>query len=99
MIRVHTVPRRQVEDGFGGGSIWSTAVDTKTGYAFAGTGQPTNPNRVHERINAILKIDLNRRTEAQLRFVRLGEPKAPAIGPSAPPNGGGATPFGPYKWP
>lgn len=61
LMRVHTVPNSQVEDGFGGGSIWTTAaVDTKTGYAFAGTGQPTNPNREHERINAILKIDLNR---------------------------------------
>jgi outer membrane protein assembly factor BamB len=61
LMRVHTVPQSQVEDGYGGGSIWSTAaVDTKTGYAYAGTGQPTNPNREHERINAILKIDLNR---------------------------------------
>lgn len=61
LLREHTIPKELVKDGFGGGSIWSTAaVDTKTGYAYAGTGQPTNPNREHHRVNAILKIDLNR---------------------------------------
>lgn len=64
LTRRHTVPSAQVEDGFGGGSIWTTAaVDTKTGHAYAGTGQPTNPNREHELINAIVKIDLNRKSD------------------------------------
>jgi outer membrane protein assembly factor BamB len=59
--RTHTIPFSQVEDGYGGGSIWTTAViDEKTGHAFAGTGQPSNPNREHELINAIVKIDMNR---------------------------------------
>lgn len=59
--RVHTVPTRLVKKGFGGGSIWTTAaVDEKTGYAYAGAGQPTNPNREHFRTNSIVKIDLNR---------------------------------------
>jgi polyvinyl alcohol dehydrogenase (cytochrome) len=61
ILRVHTVPTSLVEAGFGGGSIWSTAVvDEKTGYAYAGTGQPTNPYAEHQRINSIIKIDLDR---------------------------------------
>lgn len=59
--RVRTVPSRLVEDGWGGGTIWSTAVvNEKTGYAFAGTGQPTNPHREYHLTNSIVKIDLNR---------------------------------------
>lgn len=61
LVRVHTVPHTMIEAGYGGGSIWTTAVvDEKTGYAYAGTGQPTNPYAEHQRINSILKVDLNR---------------------------------------
>lgn len=61
IVRTHTVPTRMIEDGFGGGSIWTTAaVDERTGYAYAGTGQPTNPYAEHQRINSIVKIDLKR---------------------------------------
>lgn len=64
IVRVHTVPTPLIEDGFGGGSIWTTAVvDVKTGYAYAGTGQPTNPYAEHQRINSIVKIDLNRKRD------------------------------------
>lgn len=64
LTRRNTVPTSELENGYGGGSIWTTAaVDTKTGHAYAGTGQPTNPNREHELINAIVKIDLNRHSK------------------------------------
>jgi outer membrane protein assembly factor BamB len=47
--------------GYAGGGIWSTAaVDTTTGYAYVGSGNPFSKQVEDERTNAILKIDLNR---------------------------------------
>jgi polyvinyl alcohol dehydrogenase (cytochrome) len=49
------------KDLYAGGAIWSTpAIDTGTGYAYAGTGNPFRPQKEHKYTNAILKIDLNR---------------------------------------
>ena len=63
LVRTHTVPARLIEEGYGGGSIWTTAaVDARTGFAYAGTGQPTNPYAEYHRVNSIVKIDLNRRS-------------------------------------
>jgi polyvinyl alcohol dehydrogenase (cytochrome) len=54
-------PPHQPDDAYAGASIWSTpAVDTATGYAYVGTGNPFNPEAEHEHANAILKIDLDR---------------------------------------
>lgn len=58
-----TIPDKAFKKGKGdaGGALWSTiAVDRRTGYAYAGTGNPFNYENEHRRTNAILKIDLNR---------------------------------------
>lgn len=47
--------------GYAGAGIWSTpAVDTATGFAYAGTSNPHNAKMEHPRSNSILKIDLDR---------------------------------------
>lgn len=59
--RTRTISDEEFERGFGGGAIWTTAaVDTESGYGFAGTGQPATPDRESDRSNAILKFDLDR---------------------------------------
>lgn len=81
--RTHTVPKKDFKKGFGGGSIWATAaVDTKTRYAYVGTGQPTSPKYEHERINAIVKIDLDRsrRTFGEIVDSYKGTPDSRAHG-------------------
>ncbi|MDQ1444556.1 MAG: hypothetical protein QOI20_1020 [Acidimicrobiaceae bacterium] len=48
-------------DDLAGGAIWSTAaVDTDTGYAYVGTGNPFNPANQDTKTDAILKIDLDK---------------------------------------
>jgi polyvinyl alcohol dehydrogenase (cytochrome) len=48
-------------DDFAGGAIWATpAIDTETGFAYVGSGNPFRPQAEHENTNAILKIDMNR---------------------------------------
>jgi outer membrane protein assembly factor BamB len=95
--RVHTVPTNLVEDGWGGGTIWSTAVVDSAGYAYAGTGQPTNPNREYHLTNSIVKIDLNRdhKTFGEIVDSYKGTPdsrtyNSPAC-QSGPPEAGTAT--------
>jgi outer membrane protein assembly factor BamB len=60
--RTRTIPDDQYEAGYGGGSIWSTvAIDPVSKYGYVGTGQPApwlGPES--DRVNAILKIDLDR---------------------------------------
>lgn len=47
--------------GYDGAGIWSTAaVDTATGFAYAGTSNPHSSQKEHERANSLVKIDLNR---------------------------------------
>lgn len=49
------------KDDFAGAAIWATpAIDTKTGYAYVGSGNPFRPQAEHKHSNAILKIDMNR---------------------------------------
>lgn len=58
----YTIPDRAFKKGKGaaGGALWSTiAVDKRTGYGYAGTGNPFNYDNEHKQTNAILKIDLN----------------------------------------
>lgn len=53
-------PKKPKND-YAGGGIWSTAaVDTASGYAYLGTGNPFRPQAEHKNSNAILKIDLDR---------------------------------------
>ncbi|MGW2817905.1 outer membrane protein assembly factor BamB family protein [Streptomyces sp. NPDC001415] len=55
----YTIPDADRAAGYAGGGIWSTpAVDTATGYAYVGTGNPFSKQKEHPRTNAILKIDL-----------------------------------------
>lgn len=47
------------DDGFAGATIWSTpAVDTETGFAYVGAGNPFQPHKEHAHANSVLKIDL-----------------------------------------
>jgi outer membrane protein assembly factor BamB len=47
--------------GYEGAGVWSTAaVDTATGFAYAGTSNPHNPEHEHERSDSLIKVDLNR---------------------------------------
>lgn len=61
LAKSYTIPDKDIEKSKGGG-IWSTAaVDQKTGYAYVGTSNPDSGTVEHERTNALLKIDLNRK--------------------------------------
>lgn len=56
----YTIPDADFAAGYAGGGLWSTpAVDTATGYAYFGTGNPYS-GREHPRTNAIIKIDVDR---------------------------------------
>ncbi|WHM40848.1 PQQ-binding-like beta-propeller repeat protein [Streptomyces sp. BPTC-684] len=55
----YTIPEADQSAGYAGGGIWSTpAVDTATGYVYAGTGNPFSKQQEHLWTNAIVKIDL-----------------------------------------
>lgn len=61
----YTIPEADQLTGDAGGGIWSTpAVDTATGYAYVGTGNPFSKQKEHPRTNAILKVDLNQSRSA-----------------------------------
>lgn len=58
LTKTWTIPREKWKKGFAGGAIWSTlSIDEKTGYGYAGTGNPFNYDSEHKRTNAVLKID------------------------------------------
>jgi outer membrane protein assembly factor BamB len=59
--KTFVIPDADYAAGYAGAGVWSTAaVDTKTGFAYAGTSNPHNPHHEHERSNSLIKIDLNR---------------------------------------
>lgn len=62
LVRTRTIPDEQAAKGYGGGAIWSTvAIDPVTKFGFVGTGQPSPwAGPESERVNAIIKIDLDR---------------------------------------
>ncbi len=69
LAKTYTVPEADWGRGAGGG-IWSTpAVDPASGYAFFGSGNPFSKQTEHERTNAILKADLDRRRSTFGRIV------------------------------
>jgi polyvinyl alcohol dehydrogenase (cytochrome) len=75
---VYTVPDADYRKGYNGGAVWATAaVDTATGHAYAGTGNPQGPNQ-HAHTNAILKIDVKRGRRSFGRIVQSysGRPDA-----------------------
>ncbi len=52
------------KDDFAGGAVWATpAVDPATKTAYVGAGNPFRPQAEHPHTNAILKIDLNRKSK------------------------------------
>jgi polyvinyl alcohol dehydrogenase (cytochrome) len=57
------------KDSFAGVTVWSTpAIDTATGFAYVGTGNPFRPEAEHANANSIIKVDLRR---------HLGDPTQP----------------------
>ncbi|MCA1726625.1 MAG: PQQ-binding-like beta-propeller repeat protein, partial [Actinobacteria bacterium] len=51
------------KDEFAGGAVWATpAIDPASKFAYVGGGNPFRPEAEHPHTNAILKIDLNRRS-------------------------------------
>jgi outer membrane protein assembly factor BamB len=57
----YVVPQETWKYGYGGGGIWATAVvDQARKYAYAGTSNPTSKTTESPRVNAIVKIDLDR---------------------------------------
>jgi polyvinyl alcohol dehydrogenase (cytochrome) len=57
-------PPKQPDDEFAGAGIWTTpAIDKRAKVAYAGTGNPFKPQAEHEHTNAVLKFDVNRRSE------------------------------------
>ena len=59
--QVDTIPPADQAAGYAGGSVWATpAIDTRTGYAYVGTGNPDSKTLEHRYTNAIVKIDLDR---------------------------------------
>jgi polyvinyl alcohol dehydrogenase (cytochrome) len=57
----YAIPDADFARGYAGGGIWATpAIDTRTRYAYVGTGNPSTAKE-HPNTDAILKIDLDRR--------------------------------------
>jgi polyvinyl alcohol dehydrogenase (cytochrome) len=57
-------PPQQPDDEFAGAGIWTTpAVDTDAKVAYAGTANPFKPQAEHEYANAVLKYDVDRRSD------------------------------------
>jgi polyvinyl alcohol dehydrogenase (cytochrome) len=56
----YTIPKWAHKEGYGGASIWSTAVvDRRHGYAMVGAGNPFS-QKEFRYANALLKIDMHR---------------------------------------
>lgn len=63
ITRRYTISSNDQKRGHFGGSLWGTAAyDPKTRHLFDGTGQPANKAREHSRTNAIVKIDIDRKS-------------------------------------
>ncbi len=63
--RGYAIPEKDLEHGYSGGGIWSTAaVDEETGYAYVGTSDSESYTKQHAHNSAIIKIDLARARDA-----------------------------------
>jgi hypothetical protein len=61
LAHTYTIPDAEFDQGYWGGSIWSTGVvDTDTGYLYVGSGNPADPQKESRNTDAILKVDMNR---------------------------------------
>lgn len=61
VTRALVVSDEDFAKGYAGGGVWTApAIDTKNGYAYAGTGNPYSKKIEHENTNAIVKIDVDR---------------------------------------
>ena len=61
VTRALVVPDADFAQGYAGGGVWTApAIDTKNGYAYAGTGNPYSKKIEHPNTNAIVKIDVDR---------------------------------------
>jgi outer membrane protein assembly factor BamB len=59
--RVYAIPDDAFAQGYAGAGIWTApAVDTKRGYAYVGTGNPSSKKIEHGHSNAIVKYDVDR---------------------------------------
>lgn len=57
-------PSDKPKDDFAGATIWSTpAVDPAAQVAYVGAGNPFRPQAEHAHANAVLKLDVNRRSK------------------------------------
>ena len=55
------IPEADWAAGNAGAGVWGTpALDTETGYAYVGTGNPFQPQIEHKYANAIIKFDMDR---------------------------------------
>jgi outer membrane protein assembly factor BamB len=69
---VHIIPEAEYKKGYRGGSIWCTpAVDARTRYAYACTGNPASKRLESRYTNALLKIDLDRTRKTFGKIVGL----------------------------
>lgn len=60
--KTYTIPPRLWEEGYAGGAMWSTiSIDPDTDYGYIGTGNPFNYDSEHDRTNAVVKVDLDRK--------------------------------------
>jgi polyvinyl alcohol dehydrogenase (cytochrome) len=56
-------PPGKPKDEFAGATVWSTpAVDTQSKVAFVGTSNPFRPEAEHKNANAVIKLDVNRKS-------------------------------------
>lgn len=61
VTRAEVVPAADFAQGYAGGGVWTApAIDTRNGYAYAGTGNPYSKKIEHANTNAIVKIDVRR---------------------------------------
>jgi polyvinyl alcohol dehydrogenase (cytochrome) len=57
-------PPQQPEDEFAGAGVWSTpAIDAEDKVAFVGTANPFKPQAEHPYANAVIRYDINRKSE------------------------------------
>ena len=64
LVKNHTIPEKDYEAGYRGGSIINTpAVDLKQKLVFAGTGNPASQKQ-HPRTNSLLKVDADPRSSS-----------------------------------
>ncbi|MEA2498102.1 MAG: hypothetical protein QOH26_507 [Actinomycetota bacterium] len=58
------IPQEKWLEGYAGGGIWATAVvDAHTRHLYVGTANPYNKRKEYKFTNAIIKVDMNRKSK------------------------------------